>query len=160
MKTWDVMIGGVYATQIAAATQREALAKAKGYFGHYKGRKVTVKAVRGRKNPTKAQKREKAKKLSAKRRIAEALKKFVQKANPAAKGVVKATKVKGGWNVRVVKVNAGSGQWSVYAADKRGTQGTRGHVYMGAVSAASKASATSKAKRMFPHYSSYKVVKA
>lgn len=60
--------------------------------------------LRTRKNPTKAQKREKAKKLSTKRRIAEALKNFVRKANPAAKGVVKATKVKGGWNVRVVDV--------------------------------------------------------
>jgi hypothetical protein len=57
-----------------------------------------------RKNPTKAQKREKAKRKATERRLAEALKNFVRKANPAAKGVVRATKVKGGWNVRVVDV--------------------------------------------------------
>ena len=73
-----------------------------------------------RKNPTKAQKREKAKKLSAKRRIAQALQNFVRKANPAAKGVVKATKVKGGWNVRVVDVRRNAGKrasagWTVDA---------------------------------------------
>jgi hypothetical protein len=58
-----------------------------------------------KKNPgTKAERAVKAQKASAKKRIAKALAEFVRKANPAAKGMVKATKVKGGWNVRVVDV--------------------------------------------------------
>lgn len=68
------------------------------------GRRWTKGNPARRKNPTKAQKREKTRKVSARRRIAVALQNFVRKANPAARGVVKATKVKGGWNVRVVDV--------------------------------------------------------
>ena len=75
--------------------QDAALAKLEALKRKYSARKS---------NPTKAQKREKTRKVSARRRIAVALQNFVRKANPAAKGVVKATKVKGGWNVRVVDV--------------------------------------------------------
>ena len=96
--------------RVSAKSKRGALIAARkfGFTGKLRAVDAGVGyANPGRKNPTKAQKREKAKKLSAKRRIAQALQNFVRKANPAAKGVVKATKVKGGWNVRVVSVSRG-----------------------------------------------------
>ena len=97
---------------VTAKTAAAALRKARyewGSSGEWTDAQLKKFTVR-KANPasgrhvTKAQKREKAKKLSAKRRIAKALQNFVRKANPAAKGMVKATKVKGGWNVRVVDV--------------------------------------------------------
>jgi hypothetical protein len=48
--------------------------------------------------------------------------------------------------------------WKVYTADSRGTQGTRGLVYAGEVTASTAVSATRKARKVFPHYSRYKVV--
>ena len=109
-KRWYMYFDGRHFGSTEALKKSVALKTAireAGAYGALK-RRVTVKLANpssARRNPTKAQKREKAKKAAGKRRIAEALKKFVQKANPAAKGVVKATKVKGGWNVRVIKLN-------------------------------------------------------
>jgi hypothetical protein len=67
---------------------------------------ISTNPARGRKNPTKAQKREKSRKASVQRRVATALSKWLQKANPGTRGAAKVTKVKGGWNIRVVKKSA------------------------------------------------------
>ena len=108
-------IGQEVAEYGAAETARDSMRSAREQIsdGDTRWRGMTAKALAQalrqefparRKNPTKAQKREKAKRTAAKSRIAKALQNFVRKANPAAKGMVKATKVKGGWNVRVVDV--------------------------------------------------------
>ena len=81
----------------AKARWRKKVARDANYPNTYESRQ---------KNPTKAHKREKAKRKAKQRRILEALKNFVRKANPAATGV-KATKVKGGWNIRTVKATRG-----------------------------------------------------
>ena len=115
-KTYEVRVDGAlydYTDNAYAARKLAARARAEQRGGR-------LDRYANKRNPTKAQKREKAKKLSAKRRIAQALQNFVRKANPAAKGVVKATKVKGGWNVRVVDVRRNAGKrasagWTVDA---------------------------------------------
>ena len=105
---WDYLSGNVpsaFATRAEAASWLRSHRLGKDRYGVSAKFKIAKGASNSaRKNPTKAQKREKTRKVSARRRIAVALQNFVRKANPAAKGVVKATKVKGGWNVRVVDV--------------------------------------------------------